>query len=372
MRFLPILPILTRYPFLRLAAEFFKGEFKSLDEALNSNLFPEAVEIARNVVFASLDGKVFERDYESGDLLCLSCDEKCLRRFDDYDKCVKYFENCKIDFPRSIYEELRLKAKLAILAYISSKVIVSLSDDWVRMRFAVSEANYYAELLRKEKDYVVKLIAGDLGIRLKGWRIHVTSYVKASSRIKAENWRLVNRRFSSGYVYTNKREVLRVVEEFLRERLAEKIKAEELKDYFAEILKDLKLKKRKKRFEKIDIGIVDFDKFPPCIKEIIAEVQSGMNVPHIARFTLASFLLNIGMRVDEVVEVFKSAPDFDEDKTRYQVEHIAGQRGRCVEYICPSCDTMRSYQLCVSNCDVKHPIEYYRKGFKAKRSRKMK
>jgi len=358
MKFLPILPILTRYPFLKVAARFFESEFKSLESAFNSKIFDDALEIAKNIILSSIDGKQFEREFEVGDLLCTTCEKNC-----------EDFENCEIDFPKKAYEELKAKAKLSILSYISSKILVSFLEDWIRIRYAVNEANYYSKLLKKESDTVLRLIAKDLGIKFQNNRIHIVSYVRASSKIKSEKWRLVNRRFSNGYVYATRGEFIRIVEEFLRERLAEKVNVSGLECYFNDVLKELKIKERK--FKKsVKVGKVDANVFPPCIKEILAELQSGMNVPHIARFSLASFLLNIGMSVDDVVEVFRSAPDFDEEKTRYQVEHIAGQRGRCVEYICPSCDTMQSYQLCVAECGVKHPIDYYRKMLKTKRKTK--
>ena len=368
MKFLPILPILTRYPFLKLAAEFFKSEFNSIEDALNSNVFQYALDIAKNIIYSCIDGKSFERSYETGDLMCISCDHKCIDDLEDYRSYLNI--DCKIDYPRNTYEYLKLSAKISVLSYVISKIIISLSDNWIRMRFAVNEANYYVKLMSNEKDHIIRLIASDLGLKLKGWHVHISTYVKASSRIKSESWRLVNREFSDGYVYTSKSEVLRIIEEFLRERLAEKVEAEEFKQYFDSVLRDLKVKGKKKNLNALRIDKVDFEKFPPCIKEILAELQSGMNVPHIARFSLAAFLLNIGMKIDDVVNIFRSAPDFDEDKTRYQVEHIAGQRGRCVEYICPSCETMKSYHLCISDCNVKHPIEYYRKRFKTRRLRK--
>ncbi len=97
----------------------------------------------------------------------------------------------------------------------------------------------------------------------------------------------------------------------------------------SEVVKELS-KKAKRESEKftMDLGEVDLDCLPPCMKEILSELQRGMNIPHTARFAITSFLLNIGMTADEIIALFKSAPDFDEEKTRYQVEHIAGRGAR--------------------------------------------
>jgi DNA primase large subunit len=165
----------------------------------------------------------------------------------------------------------------------------------------------------------------------------------------------------NGYVETSRTEMIRVMEEFLRERLSSKLKADQFEKYLEKEIKDvMKVISKERKFE-IDLGEVKAECFPPCMKEILAELQRGMNIPHTARFALTSFLVNIGMEVDEIIDLFATAPDFDEDKTRYQVEHIAGERGKGVEYSCPNCSTMKTYQNCVKDCRVFHPIEYYKR-----------
>ena len=110
-------------------------------------------------------------------------------------------------------------------------------------------------------------------------------------------------------------------------------------------------------------------RFPPCIGAIMDSVRRGDEVPHHARFALAAFLLNIGWSVDEVVDVFRTVPDFNEKVTRYQVEHIAGLRGGKTRYSAPSCDWMRSHGLCVSECNVANPVQYYFRSGRRRRGR---
>ncbi|MCS7131076.1 MAG: hypothetical protein NZ872_06630, partial [Archaeoglobaceae archaeon] len=222
-------------------------------------------------------------------------------------------------------EKIKREAKLSLLSYLSAKMLVSNLEDWVRMRFAVREANSYARTLegerdeKKESNEIVKLIALDLGIKLRGWDTHVTSYVRASSRIKSDEWRLVNRKIVGGYVKTSRSEVIRVIEEFLRARIFEKV------NFYSEILdphlKELKSVALKEKKFDVDLGEVNLDCLPPCMLEILSELQKGMNVPHSARFALTSFLLNIGMDVEDILGLFKKSPDFDEEKSRYQIEH---------------------------------------------------
>ena len=365
MKYLPLLPLLTRYPFLKLSSKIF-----SFDVAEELERFPDAVEVAKKIVSHAIDGKIYrERYVEEADFFCVGCEEHCydcpeIGNFTNCDLCMKCFENCSLSYPDGTYREYYNKARLAILSYISSRMIVSALDDWVRMRYAVNEASYYADLMRGDaKKYdgnvVLKLIAVDMGIKLRGWNVHVSTYVRASSRIRDENWRLINRKLRDGYVETTRGEVIRIIEEILRAKLFEKVP---VISSIQPAVKELNRKamKEAKKFS-FDLGEVDLECLPPCMKEILSELQRGMNVPHTARFALTSFLLNIGMDVDGIIALFKSAPDFDEEKTRYQVEHIAGERGKGSEYISPSCDTMRTYQNCVGDCRVSHPLSYYKK-----------
>ncbi len=371
MKFLPLLPLLTRYPFLKVSAKVFEG----LDVIKELEKYPEVVEIGKQIVAYAIDGKRFDREFDEGDIFCVGCEEKCINcksigNFSECDLCLRCFENCKLNYGSEAALRIATMAKISVLTHICSRAIASSLDDWVRMRYAVNEASYYAEVLSRDSDVAVKFVALDLGVKLRGWSVHVASYVKASSRIRSDEWRLVNRRLRDGYVDTSRREVERIIEELLRARLFEKVPSTALIDALSEKINEVKRKasREAKKFE-LDLGDVDVSCFPPCMKEILSELQRGMNVPHTARFAITSFLLNIGMSVDDIIELFKTAPDFDEEKTRYQVEHIAGERGKGVEYTSPACDTMRTYQNCVANCNVSHPLRYYAKCKKRKMRR---
>jgi hypothetical protein len=82
------------------------------------------------------------------------------------------------------------------------------------------------------------------------------------------------------------------------------------------------------------------------------------------RFALTSFLANIGLDKEQIMDLYRMAPDFREDLTRYQVEHITGGSG--TEYTAPSCKTMMTYGNCSGKnpqCEwVTHPLSYYRKA----------
>jgi DNA primase large subunit len=83
------------------------------------------------------------------------------------------------------------------------------------------------------------------------------------------------------------------------------------------------------------------------------------------RFGLTSFLVNVGMPIDEIVKLYVSVTDFDESLTRYQIEHIAGLRGTRTKYTPPTCATLRTHGICRNINDIcktiVHPLSYYRK-----------
>jgi len=78
------------------------------------------------------------------------------------------------------------------------------------------------------------------------------------------------------------------------------------------------------------------------------------------------------MSVDEILNLFNISPDFDAEKTRYQIEHIAGATGNV--YKPPACDTMRTYGNCIGKdrlCEkINHPLGYYEKRIYLKNKEK--
>ena len=103
--------------------------------------------------------------------------------------------------------------------------------------------------------------------------------------------------------------------------------------------------------------------FPPCIQVLYQAFSSGRHLSHIGRFTLTSFLINIGMPSEKVIELFKNISDFNERMTRYQVEHIAGERGSRTHYTTPKCDTLKTHGVCANPDNlckrIHHPLGYY-------------
>jgi DNA primase large subunit len=79
---------------------------------------------------------------------------------------------------------------------------------------------------------------------------------------------------------------------------------------------------------------------------------------------LATFLLGRGQTVDDVAPLFKNAPDYNEKVTRYQLNQISGETGSNTKYSCPSCEKIKSNDLCfvTSDCDyIINPLQFGKK-----------
>ncbi len=290
----------------------------------------------------------------------------------------KYEEKVPIDLN---YYEL----DLILLSYPIAMLILSyIKDPVLTYRFATREARRAGDLLQKEpEDKLVEIARHTfeweihrthmtIGRRIYTLALHFTDYVTAKPP-QEPSWKLVNRVLVQGYVLLQKHELARLIEEMVKNRIISKIRnakvdtiPESLERACIEILKSLEpiLSKERAPLAK-SLDSINLKAFPPCIYRLLIDAKEGKNLSHGARFALATFLLNVGLDTDEVVNVFRRMPDFKESITRYQVEHLAGLRGSKIKYSPPSCDTMKTFGLCFESVKdetcrrVKHPLTYY-------------
>ena len=275
-----------------------------------------------------------------------------------------------------------MPAELEVLSYPVARMIVScIGDDYLIRRYALAEAKAAHEALIGEPQIIQQSVLATMGqefgmnidISEQKFRLHFTDYVRYAHRMHDPGWKLVNRRLQSGWLSLSQKEFTRLLQEAIRDRIQQDLPldipseigiCDKLSGPIATVNESLGA--RKTEFE--IGGEVESGAFPPCIAHSIAMLQGGVNLAHSARFATTAFLRNIGMSVDDIVGMFGGSPDFDETRTRYQVEHIAGQ-----EYTAPGCDTMKTYGNCVGADDlckrVVHPLNYYRIKKRAKGSR---
>jgi len=246
---------------------------------------------------------------------------------------------------------------------IAVMLVAATEDSLIKSRYSLAEAKRASELLKAEEkekllevannfNWDVRLVK-DVSLRPYVFALRFPVFLKNATGFHDKNWKLVNHLLINGEVYLTEREVSRLLEEEVRKYVEGKLdtKIKSLPpNIMARVnhLRQLAAKKREQiQLEEIPKRVV-MEAFPSCIKGIYDRVAAGRPASHIGRFALTSFLLSIGMTVEDVFQFFRSVSDFNERMTRYQVEHIAGTRGSGTKYKPPNCTTLRTHGICIS------------------------
>ncbi|MCW4020726.1 MAG: DNA primase large subunit PriL [Candidatus Bathyarchaeota archaeon] len=303
---------------------------------------------------------------------------------DDYERILRRaVERIKgaLESDQSVVEYREREDLIEIPSYPVAILLVAASgSDYVKRRYALKEAKRAYELLQKENTEKILEIAGvfDWKVRspketISGRRfdfaLHFTDFLRNAKPFHAKEWKLVNKVVRNGKVYLRRREAARLLQEEIRRRIVERLSSDvrsmlpegllELVDRFKQ---EYAGRIEKAQFPAFPRDVVN-EAFPPCIALLYDAAKTGRHLSHLGRFTLTSFLVTIGMKTGDVVELFRTSSDFNERMTRYQVEHIAGDRGSRTKYRPPTCDTLRTHGLCPGVGDscktVRHPLSYY-------------
>jgi len=254
---------------------------------------------------------------------------------------------------------------MEIFSYpVARMIVVASGSDYVIRRYSLAESKRAYENLKNENIEFIERMAAEFGIRMNGNRMYFVDYLRYAPTWDIK-WKLVNRELRKGEIILEKHELARLLQEAIRKKIYSELlymyPPPEIKKAFGDIIEKIKAKVSFKE-EKERIDEVDARFFPPCIKNLISATKSGVNVPHVGRFTLVTFLNALGMSIDEILKIFSSSPDFNPEKTRYQIEHITGKISG-TDYTPPKCDTIRTWGLCFPDeiCKrIRHPLSYYR------------
>ncbi len=303
---------------------------------------------------------------------------------------------------KGVIESRASNSEVEVLAfYLGLLVAALLRDKWLISRYALAEAERAYRLLLEEDDETIVSLAHRIGVNLKyeerglrvpyavtsngvvlyheyHYSIMVFEYARLAHRLSGDpKWKLTNQPVIRGYVYLEKKSVTRLLKEAVMEyveRLAksfEENRVEKIPDELARILEEArrvleearpkpKVERVGKRIRvKLPKGYVVEEAFPPCMQDILERARRGEHLSHHERFAMATFLLNLGVDVDRVVDVFRNMPDFNEKIARYQVEHLAGLRGSGKRYRTYSCEKMRALGICKGDCGTRNPIQAY-------------
>ena len=290
--------------------------------------------------------------------------------------------------------------KMNIYVYILLKILLyTLNNKMITNRTAnLYSKNAYNDMERENSISNIYDICQDLGLQIKFYdppkpyglkiikdhremqkayfTIHYIDYLRLASNLRDDYRKLTNNPLIDGYVYIQNKTLMRLIQEYVRSKLLieETEDKASLKAFIKEVsniqgFKDLYEKiqsfwsKRKEEFDftfKLDIKSKEdlLMLYPPCVIEILKKAEEGQNLVHHERLYIVWFLLALEYPVEKVVDIFATLPDFDRDKTTYQVEYA--KRKNYTPY---QCSTLKSLGLCMAD---KYKDDLCREGYGSK------
>ena len=274
--------------------------------------------------------------------------------------------------------------EINIHVYLIIKILLYLLDDKsISNRIANLYSKVtYSELIKEDDAYLYD-ICKDLNLDIlyyqipvkygiiitkdqqedlySNFRIHYTDYLRLSVNLRDEFRKLINNPLSEGYVFLQKRNLSRLLQEFVREKFFLKdgddkssiealkknlLKIKDFSELHERILANWELKKEdfeySIEFKSLDGSDISTN-FPPCIKEILSKIKEGQNLIHNERLFIVWFLIAVNYQVDTIINLFSSMPDFNREKTAYQVNYAKKKM-----YTPYKCSTLKSFNLCMA------------------------
>ena len=338
---------LSKYPFLNISKEYIKKNGLSINELLDDPLYERA----------------------------------CLRGIDRLDNAF----NKKDIGDRELVTDT--DCFMELLSYpIARMIAVCVDDLFFKRRYALGEAiHVYKNLLNEKIPFLID-IAKEFDINVK----HSADFNKISiyfidylhnAPTRYKEWKMINRVMNEGFIEISHKDLARIIQESLRIRINDeldgKICSRKVNERFLEDIRRIQnsVNSLRKKIRQEPIGKLDIKKLPPCMKNLLSSIQAGENVPHMGRFALVAFFNSLKLSTNEILKLFSTAPDYEEDKTRYQVEHISGVFSS-TSYKPPGCEKMRTYGICpVEEIDEickrkRHPLSYYRAKWTQEKKKK--
>ncbi|MEM3833653.1 MAG: DNA primase large subunit PriL [Thermoprotei archaeon] len=333
---------LIKYPFIEEAREYVKNKGLSIEDVFStSELKP-----------------ILKRAYE--------------RIIDAINKGIVPYK--KID-PSLMDEE--------ILSFPTAILIISIvGNDQLAYKYAVAESKKAEKLFKKETPekliYIGRSLNWDTDIEeINGTKyllINVITYISLASSLSGENWSLSMQTLSKGYVKLLPRDYARLLSEGVKQHILNlfnpivNVNYSGATEYIEELIR-ISGEKFKQSYSTTELKNVKETFYPPCIRVMLGELMAGKNPPHLARFSIVTFLRSVGWNSEDVIKLFTRVADFNERITRYQVEHIYGLRGSKTVYNMPSCSTLKAANICYAGDDpicakIRHPLQYVRISYK--------
>jgi DNA primase large subunit len=325
---------IAKYPFLTEAGNYLREKGFTLEQFDKDEDLRPIIGLALSRIETAANGKIFNSDFNIKNLdievfsfliavilLKQSGMNTLIKRFSlaEARRAEKFLEKDLADINNTTKEQLAIKI--------------------IRDLFAME--------IQKHDDYFV---------------IPVPDYLKHATHFHEKEWKLVNRLVDNGNVFLSAHETVRLIRKELDNFISSKIQSASIPlipDSFKKPVSDLM-----NLAKKFSVQFVETTEYPPCIKHAIEILSKGENLPHSGRFMLATYLLNKGQTIEDIAPLFKNAPDYNEKVTLYQLKHLAGNFGSGTKYSCPSCDKLKSENLCyaIPECDnIINPLQFGRK-----------
>lgn len=343
MEYSPSAKELSHFPFLKKAQDHIRKSFPPLDQLLKEKRGADLTDLAvRRINQALSSKKTIVAHFQHRD------DEEIASYV-----LARIIVSCIGD--KQLYDRLaRYEAERAY-QFLNDETGSENNKGW----------NEHALLDDDGNSRIANYLAAEFRIDLAKDRIPLSDYVEIVSVLHEDRCKLVNRRVEKGSVLIRKEELLELLRERIRVILRRDLPyhvPKALCEQLAPVGETIKKEYQQHMLEQF--GAVEEDAFPPCMQALVKALTAGVNLTHAGRFSLTTFVHTIGMDVPAIAALYARSPDFDPEKTMYQVEHITGRGGSGTEYTAPACAAMLTTGLCVHKdpvCEkVNHPLSYYR------------
>ena len=265
---------------------------------------------------------------------------------------------------------------LNVFSFLIAIVLLKLSGlNTLINKFALAEARRAEKFLQRDlvsnssktsEEFATKIFHEIFSVTIKKsgeyFVIPIPDYLRHAVNFHELDWKLVNRHVENGMVFLTPHESVRLIRKELGGYIGTRIRAANTPNMSSGF--EDKVKKLSDLAKKFVVNTVVTTEYPPCIKHAIEALNNGENLSHSGRFMLATFLLGRGQTIDEIAPLFKNAPDYNEKVTRYQIKQVAGEGGNKTKYACPSCEKIKSNDLCyiTPDCDnIINPMQFGKK-----------
>ena len=265
---------------------------------------------------------------------------------------------------------------LEVFSFLIAIILLKLSGKITLIkRFSLAEARRAEKFLEKdlgmlatpiEEELTRRIIKDLFSITIEKKKdsliIPISDYVIHSVHFHEREWKLINRHVENGMVFLTPHETIRLIRKELDRYINSRIISTNTPSMVSGFQSNVeKLTSYAKKYQ---VPTIVSTEYPPCIKHAIDDLEKGENLSHSGRFMLGTYLLGVGQTVQQIAPLFKNAPDYNEKITLYQLNHLKGSSGSGTKYKCPSCEKIKSKDLCfaTSDCDgIMNPLQFKKK-----------